>query len=80
MTDKSLKLIPKRALHSDGVQKTLQSAQDLVGNETITAMAIVAIDSEGCVYWMYEPGESYSTLIGGMERLQFRIMMRAEND
>ena len=68
------KLVPKVIKKQEGVVTTLEGMTKLTQTESLTAVAIVAVDAEGRIWTTFEPGENLSLLIGAVAHLQRRIV------
>ena len=72
------KLVPKAVQCNVGVKTTLNNFIEECGKESLTGIAIVAVDKEGVMHVAFEAGENLSLLIGAIERMKKRVIDYAE--
>jgi hypothetical protein len=73
-------LVPKTAKRNEGVIATLENMLVAARAETLTGVAVVAVDAEGCTHSAFEPGENLATLIGACARMQYRLLKLQGDD
>ena len=75
---KIAKLVTKSVKCNVGVKTTLGNFIEACEKESLTGIAIVAVDKEGVMHVAFEPGENLSLLIGAIERMKKRVIDYAE--
>jgi hypothetical protein len=78
MTGEVIKLVPKTELTNANVIEALENVLAIAREEGLVGVAIVGVDVEGATLHCFEPGENIATLIGGLARLNKRILEHGE--
>lgn len=70
---KCLKLVPSNKVTAESVTGVYDSFKDIISEEAIDTIAIVAVGKNGTVYTGFSVEDSVFTTLGGIEALKMRI-------
>lgn len=73
------KLVPKTARCNKVVKTSLSDLAKIADEESLTGIAIAAVDVEGRLWTSYAGGQNFTLLLGAIERLKKRVMDEAES-